>query len=219
MSEILAGNISHELMTSKEEYTGRYSFDLDIYNKKFIVLQFETSYIEMYQVKTFYYQSIQGIREFRYSMSQQKSFLYYPNGSATNLEQVLKEGLTRYELYRVLEQIKNIIENAVSYLLNHWSFVMNSQWVMVNKDEGSLRIELLYVPIKKLDEDFGFIKQKKQYEKRFLQQVATAFNQIDDMDGYYYFMRSLEPENEVLDVYQCITVFLDRKESQWIKKK
>lgn len=206
MSELLMNNESQ-------------SYDLDIYNKKFIVLQFLSKYIEMYQVKTFYYQSIQGIREFRYSMSQQKSYLYYPNSRKRNLHDTLAEGLSRKELYRIIEQIKSIIDHGESYLLYTWAFILNSQWILVEKQEEFIRLELLYVPMKEIEEAQSFMTQKVGYERSFLQQLATAFNQVNDMDAYYYFMRTLDTGKSRIDIYQCIKTFLERKESQWLKEK
>ena len=75
--------------------------------KDFLVLEVDTKDLEGYQLKTLYYQQIIGIREFRHSISGNKSLLFYPNQNRTSLGDLLKKGLT--QKYVVLFQCLNLI--------------------------------------------------------------------------------------------------------------
>lgn len=160
-------------------------YKMDLYDKDFIVLEVDTKELETYQLKSLYYQQILGIREFRHSISGERSILFYPNQNRKNLADHLARGLTRKELQRLLEQILMIIQLGESYLLYPENISLDIHTILVEMKETH-RVELMYIPRKKGSSSYN------EGLDIFLQAIATAFHQCNDMDKSYYLARLLE---------------------------
>jgi len=180
--------------------------ELELYKDKFIVVECLTEKIEMYQMKTFYYQKIPGIRDFRYSMSQEKSFLYYENESILSLTEFLKRQVSVTDVYRILEQIKLIIEDSYNYLLYPENFCLHPSWIKIDKSENKLKVEMFYIPFKE-----NCNSQYEHYIKQFVTCISKAFNELNDMEGFYYFVRLLDEfkdENFKINIKEHLDYFL-----------
>ena len=188
--------------------------ELELYQDKFIVVECLTDLIEMYQMKTFYYQKIVGIRDFRYSMSQEKSFLYYENKSVISLSEYLQGCPKVEDIYRVLEQIKLIIASSYNYLLYPKNFCLHPSWIKVDQSEEELKVELFYIPFKE-----GCNVQYSSYIKQLVSCISKVFNELNDMEGFYYFVRLLDEfkddEFEV-DILAHLDHFLNGQEKKTI---
>lgn len=186
--------------------------ELELYQDKFIVVECMTDLIEMYQMKTFYYQKIPGIRDFRYSMSQEKSFLYYENKSVVSFSEYLQGCPTVDEVYRILEQINLIIGSSYNYLLYPENFCLHPSWIRINKEEKELKIELFYIPFKE-----GCNTQYRSYIKQLVSCISKVFNELNDMEGFYYFVRLLDEfkdESFHVDIMEHLDYFLSGKEKK-----
>lgn len=160
-------------------------YKMDIYGKDFLVLEIDTKELETYQLKSLYYQQIVGIREFRHSISGDKSLLFYPNQNRTSLSDLIKKGVTNKELHRLLEQVLMIIKLSESYLLYPENISLDMDTIKVQHDQ-ELRVELLYIPRKR-----GTILYNEGLNT-FLQVIATAFHQCNDIEKSYYLSRLAE---------------------------
>ncbi len=180
--------------------------ELELYKDKFIVFECLNDIVEMYQVKTFYYQRISGVRAFRYSMSQNKSFLYYDNKSENSLTEAANIGISLNDIYRLLEQVKLIIEDCHNYLLYPDNFCLHPSFIQVNREEKELKVELLYLPFKEKAND-----KYKKYMIQFISMISKLFNELNDMEGFYYFVRlieTLKEESEEFDICKNIELFI-----------
>lgn len=186
--------------------------ELELYQDKFIVVECLTENIEMYQMKTFYYQKIPGVRDFRYSMSQEKSYLYYENKTVVSLSEFLQQKPNVTDIYRVLEQIKLIVSHCYDYLLYPNNFCLHPSWIKIDQSEEELSIELFYIPFKE-----GCNQQYNDYAKQFVSCISKVFNELNDMEGFYYFVRLLDEfkdEEFELDLTKHLEYFLEDKEKK-----
>lgn len=186
--------------------------ELELYQDKFIVVECLTDIIEMYQMKTFYYQKIAGVRDFRYSMSQEKSYLYYENKSVLSLSEYLQKSPTIEDIYRILEQINLIIGNSYNYLLYPENFCLHPSWIKIDKSKEELKVELFYIPFKKdCNSKYG------NYVKQLVSVISKVFNELNDMEGFYYFVRLLDEfkdEAFKVDIKKHLDYFLKGKEKK-----
>jgi len=179
---------------------------LEIYRDKFEVLECQTDDIEMYQIKMFYYQTVPGLQSFRFSMSQNKSYLYYKNNNSLSLSQTIVQGITMKEVYRILEQIKGIFELSQQYLLYTENIQLNPNLIKISREKAELSVECMYIPLKKLKE--------KGYREDYEQVVgilARVLNELNHMEGYYYFSRvyqDIKEGKDVLGFYKHLEYFL-----------
>jgi len=179
---------------------------LEIYRDKFEVLECQTEDIEMYQIKMFYYQSVPGLQSFRFSMSQNKSYLYYKNNNFLSLSQLIIQGVTLKEVYRILEQIKGIFDLSQKYLLYSENIQLNPSLIKISKEKTELSVECMYIPLKKQ-------KQKKNNEdyEQLIGVLARVLNELNHMEGYYYFSRvyqDIKDGNDGLGFYKHLEYFL-----------
>jgi len=186
--------------------------ELELYQDKFIVVECLTESIEMYQMKTFYYQKIPGVRDFRYSMSQEKSYLYYENKSVLSLSEFLLKKPTVEEIYRILEQINLIIGGSYNYLLYSENFCLHPSWIKIDQINEELKVELFYIPFKKeRNSQYG------SYVKQLVSCISKVFNELNDMEGFYYFVRLLDEFKDdkfEINIKEHLDYFLNRKEKK-----
>jgi hypothetical protein len=186
--------------------------EMELYHDKFVIVESLSQVIEMYQVKTFYYQLIPGIRRFRFSMSQDKSYLYYENKNVVSLTEYLLQGSNVNEVYRILEQVLLILEDCHNYLLYPENFCLHPSWIKIDKCKEELKVELLYLPFKP-----GTNDKYKEYLEQFVRSISKVFNELNEMEGFYYFIRLLEEfrENSTdIDINGHLTDFLKGKENR-----
>lgn len=190
--------------------------EMEIYRDKFIVMECLSSSIEMYQVKTFYYQSIVGHRKFRFSMSQNKSYLYYDNKGIVSLNDFLQQKYTSNDLYRVLNQIHLILLESSNYLLYLTNYCLQPNWISIVQLENDLKVELLYLPFKE-----NVNMKYMEHCECFVRTMSKAFNEVNDMEGFYYFIRLLDEfkdKDYTFELLQHLDYFLKRMESSLKKK-
>jgi len=189
---------------------------MELYKDNFIIIETEIESMERYQIKSFYYQTISGIIPFRYSMSRQKSYMFMNNRLDLSLTNWMRKGLSKDEIYRILAQISLIIDDGKNYLLYEENFYLNPNWIFINKEADEIRVELAYIPFKKdCNEDY------KLYEEQFVRCISKFFNEINEMEGFYYFVRLMDDiKDEVSEftIRQHIEMFLNeiggRKENR-----
>ncbi len=184
--------------------------EMDLFGERFVVIECELKNVEIYQVKTFYYQRMTGIRPFRFSMSQDNCFFYFENSTDKTLAEVLQTGVTLNELHSMLNQMSLIFRESRDYLLYSDNFILDPRWIKVNTVSDSLRINLLYLPLKQ-----GKAERFKSSLELLISILLKAFNELNDMEGFYYFIRlqdELQNSIEYFDIWYHLDTFLNGKE-------
>jgi len=164
----------------------------------------------MYQVKSFYYQSIHGIRPFRFSMSKEKSFFYYEHNKSTCLSSLAAK-LEVEDLYRIIEQVLLTIKTCDEYLLYAENFCLSPDMIQCQWQDHHLDVQLLYLPYRQ-----GCHKEYRNYLILFVGFLSKEFNRLEHMEGFYYFVQYLEELKENTTKYSFvdhINIFFDSRQS------
>ena len=164
--------------------------ELSTYAEKARVYELPLVQIEMFQVKMFYYQKMQGVRPFRFSMSSVTGYLYFQDAKEKNqstLQEFLDENSKVQDLLRILSQIKLIIDESSTFLLYPEMFIPDVNQIILSQNEDRLSVDLIYLPLQK-DTDI----QYKEFLITFITRVAKYYNQKNHMEGFYYFTRVLD---------------------------
>ncbi len=177
---------------------------LEIQNDQFLILECETKNIEMYQMKIFYYRTIAGIKSFRFSMTEKKSYLYYPDKNKCSLNELAQQQLSCQELLRILEQIRLILIESKNNLLYDNNFSLRPEWIYIDKQGEQIKVELVYLPLKSKVQT-GL---KENYIS-FIRFVAKLFNEMNAMEYFYYFKR-LDDVEEKEDYIKAFIKVLDQ---------
>ena len=164
---------------------------LEIRDDQFLILECETRCIEMYQMKIFYYRNITGIKPFRFSMTEKRSYLYYPDKNKSTFVDFVEKKLIAKDLFCILEQIYLIICESKNNLLYETNFSLRPDWIYIDKEAEQMKVELIYLPLKK-DNNTDF----KDNYKRFIQFIAKLFNELNEMEYFYFFKRLEENVQE-----------------------
>lgn len=189
---------------------------LDLYNERFIVFEGMTKDIEMYQVKMFYYQTIPGLMPFRFSMSQNKSYLYFKKEDYIDFTDLKVSNLNANDLLRILEQIKSIYDMCLSYLLYEENIQIKPNRIKIIKSRNELIVNCMYLPIKKTCTNVDF-----EDFAQFTCLLSKMFNAVDYMEGYYYFTRLYQDiceGRETLGLYKHLCLFLENNRVKILNK-
>lgn len=157
---------------------------LEIRDDQFLILECETENIEMYQMKIFYYRTIAGIKPFRFSMTEKRSYLYYPGKNKMSLVDLAEQNLSNKDLLRALEQIRLIIRESKNNLLYERNFALRPEWIYIDKRADQMKVELIYMPLKQ-----GQKPILEETYRSFIRFVAKLFNEWNEMEYFYYFKR------------------------------
>ncbi len=157
---------------------------LEIRDDQFLILECETESIEMYQMKIFYYRTIAGIKAFRFSMTEKRSYLYYPEKNKTSLVDLVEQNLSNKELLRILEQIRLIIRESKNNLLYERNFALRPEWIYIDKCMDQMKVELVYMPLKQ-----GQKPILEENYRSFVRFISKLFNEWNEMEYFYYFKR------------------------------
>lgn len=163
-----------------------------VYQNGYLVFEESVQHIETYQMKSFYYQKIPGVREFRVSMASDRAYLYVPDVEETSFQKVAPT-LSKEELIRFIHGVCLILERMEDYLLYEEHCLLRPEWIQCDTTKGTLDIELLYLPLVQhaeleVTDDYTMERDKKP----LLMLLAECFNRLNEMEGFYYFMQIKE---------------------------
>lgn len=218
--EVSSLNSKLDELSNKEDQINECS--LEIFQDKYTVIECKTEDIEMYQVKMFYYQSIPGLLPFRFSMSQNKSYLYYKNDQCFSLSDIFTYGFDKNDILRILEQLKVIYDLCRSYLLYEENIQIRPNRIKIKKEDNELNIQCMYIPLKRSNQTPEHHKSYNEDYKQLISILAKMCNSLDYMEGYYYFTRlyqDLIEEKEETHLYKHFTCFLSAMLSEPGKKR
>ncbi len=174
-----------------------------VYQKGYLVFEEAVSQIETYQMKSFYYQKIPGVRDFRVSMTSDRAFLYVPDEQETSFQKVAYS-LSKDELIRFIHGMTLILERMEDYLLYEEHCLLRPEWIQCDMSKGTLDIEILYLPLLQEGEEEMSEECKVERDKKpLLTLLAECFNRHNEMEGFYYFMQVKENLKAVDGVEKC----------------
>ncbi len=162
----------------------------EIQDGEFLILECPTNEVEMYQMKLFYYRQIEGIKTFRFSMTEERSYLYFPDKGGYTLREAVQEGMSIQELMSVLKRICTILMESKNNLLYEKNFSLRPEWIYIERHKEGVEVELVYLPLKaKVSETL------EEAYKAFIQFMTNTLSDLHEIELFYYFKR-LEEEHD-----------------------
>lgn len=167
---------------------------LEIEGTMYYRIEVDVDCIENYQIKSFYYQRIPGVRSFQYCISGKKGIIYYPEKKEMSLKEYIKaNGINKKSIHKILKAIAITMEEGSNFLLYNECFLLDENLIQVKETEGrELILKLLYVPLVKEE-----VKQLKEQEEAFLTFLIWLCKVGKDMEGFYLFTRCKEDDERI----------------------